>query len=188
MAGSRLEKFGTVFTRVRDLIRAGVIKESERPLWYDVYAAFPPKREPVFQKPASRCRKVKEKMAEILYKEDIIRAKFYEVYGNGPKAFDLSQSNFVSTCQRFVEKYQELEKLGEVDEERLFEETGKALLVEGTILRRRGITGAQQKTFPEAEDRDPVLEMKLQDMLKEKNEQTLQQHPESTQEQVPPPQ
>lgn len=39
---------------------------------------------------------------------------------------------------RFVEKYIELQKLGEADEEKLFVETGKALLAEGVILRRVG--------------------------------------------------
>lgn len=39
---------------------------------------------------------------------------------------------------RFVEKYSELQKLGETDEEKLFVETGKALLAEGVLLRRVG--------------------------------------------------
>lgn len=39
---------------------------------------------------------------------------------------------------RFVEKYIELQKLGETDEEKLFAETGKALLAAGVILRRVG--------------------------------------------------
>lgn len=39
---------------------------------------------------------------------------------------------------RFVEKYMELQDLGETDEEKLFVETGKALLAEGVILRRVG--------------------------------------------------
>lgn len=39
---------------------------------------------------------------------------------------------------RFVEKYIELQNLGETDEEKLFVETGKSLLAEGVILRRVG--------------------------------------------------
>lgn len=35
-----------------------------------------------------------------------------------------------------MEKYTELQNLGETDEEKLFVETGKALLAEGIILRR----------------------------------------------------
>ncbi|XP_060703984.1 28S ribosomal protein S23, mitochondrial isoform X2 [Hemiscyllium ocellatum] len=128
MAGTRLEKCGTVFTRVRDLLRAGVMKESEKPCW-----------------------------------------KFYEVYGNGPRPFDFTRSNFVSTCQRFVEKYQELEARGEVDEEKLFEATSRALLLDGVVLRRRGragISGLMSDNPQDSKARNPVLDMKLQDLLK----------------------
>ncbi|NXT85287.1 RT23 protein, partial [Atlantisia rogersi] len=55
-----------------------------------------------------------------------------------PRAFELSQSNYKSTCQRFVEKFNELKEGGEIEEEKLFEETGKALLASGVILQRRG--------------------------------------------------
>nr|XP_008269477.2 28S ribosomal protein S23, mitochondrial isoform X1 [Oryctolagus cuniculus] len=146
MAGSRLETVGSIFSRTRDLIRAGVLKE--KPLWYDIYAAFPPLREPVFRRPRLRYGKAKALVQDILYHEDRIRAKFYSAYGSGPKAFDLFNPNFKSTCQRFVEKYIELQKLGETDEEKLFVETGKALLAEGIILRRIGETRTQQEGGP----------------------------------------
>ncbi|XP_012617412.1 small ribosomal subunit protein mS23 isoform X2 [Microcebus murinus] len=136
MAGSRLETVGSVFSRTRDLMRAGVLKE--KPLWYDIYDAFPPLREPVFRRPRLRYGKAKASIQDIWYHEDRIRAKFYSAYGSGQKAFDLFNPNFKSTCQRFVEKYTELQKLGETDEEKLFVETGKALLAEGVILRRIG--------------------------------------------------
>ncbi|XP_051891829.1 LOW QUALITY PROTEIN: 28S ribosomal protein S23, mitochondrial [Pristis pectinata] len=176
MAGSRLEKLGSVFTRVRNLLRSGVLKESEKPSWYDVYAAFPPRREPIYQKPKERFGKAKDPVQTFFYQEDVIRAKFYKVYGNGPRAFDLARSNFVSMCQRFVEKYQDLEAQGEVDEEKLFEATSRALLAEGIILRRRaGATispaslpsGVLQETVPQ----DTELHLKLQDMLKDMQEE-----------------
>ncbi|MGH0185258.1 UNVERIFIED_CONTAM: hypothetical protein FKN15_017462 [Acipenser sinensis] len=78
----------------------------------------------------------------------------------------------VPPTSRFIEKHQELEKTGDLDEEKLFEETAKALLAEGIVLRRRG--GARMalqspgvSVSPEAESRDPVLEMRLKDMLQE---------------------
>ncbi|XP_077021002.1 small ribosomal subunit protein mS23 isoform X2 [Tamandua tetradactyla] len=135
MAGSRLETVGSIFSRTRDLVQAGVLK---KPLWYDIYSAFPPLREPVFRRPRLRYGKAKAAIQDILYHEDRIRAKFYSAYGSGPKAFDLLNPNFKSTCQQFVEKYIELQKLGETDEEKLFVETGKALLAQGIILRRLG--------------------------------------------------
>lgn len=113
---------------------AGVLKE--KPLWYDVYEAFPPLREPVFRRPRLRYGKAKADIQDIFYREDQIRAKFFSAYGSGQKALDLLNPNFKSTCQRFVEKYMELQDLGETDEEELFVKAGKALLAEGVILRR----------------------------------------------------
>ncbi|NWW75301.1 RT23 protein, partial [Climacteris rufus] len=55
-----------------------------------------------------------------------------------PRPFDLTQLNFKSTCQRFVEKYNELKEEGKIEEEKLFEETGRALLASGIVLQRRG--------------------------------------------------
>ncbi|XP_076850954.1 small ribosomal subunit protein mS23 [Brachyhypopomus gauderio] len=160
MAGSRLQKYGTVFTRVRDLMRAGVIKQTEKPLWFDVYAAFPPSREPLYVKPVRTGRRhTKDPVPDILYEEDQIRAKFFELYGSGPKAFDLTNSKFVSTCQRFVEMYSRLASRGDVDADLLLEQTGRALLAEGVVLRRKGRPAVAAKT------RDPVLDMKLADML-----------------------
>ncbi|XP_043910841.1 28S ribosomal protein S23, mitochondrial [Protopterus annectens] len=107
--------------------------------------------------------------------KSFVARQFYAVYGNGPRAFELNRPNFISVCQRFVEKYQELEKLGDTDEDRLFEETGKALLAEGIILRKKGISGqAQQHSSQATEGIDPILQMKLKDMLKEMQEE---QHP-----------
>ncbi|KAK2880903.1 hypothetical protein Q8A67_018171 [Cirrhinus molitorella] len=168
MAGSRLEKFGTAFTRVRDLMRAGVIKHEERPIWFDVYAAFPPKREPLYEKPVRPLKiHAADAVPEILYKEDEIRAKFFEVFGNGPRAFELLKPNFVSPCQKFVMKYSELESRGDVKPELLFEETAKALLAEGVYLRKRG---GPTQVAPQS--RDPLLNMKLTDMLAEQQRDT----------------
>ncbi|XP_077467247.1 small ribosomal subunit protein mS23 [Stigmatopora argus] len=160
MAGSRLERVGTVFTRVRDLMRSGVITETEKPIWYDVYEAFPPKRQPLYIKPHTRPSvKKPDLVPEMFYVEDKVRAKFYVEYGMGPRPFDLSKSNFVSTCQRFVDKYAELKSQSEMENSVLFEEIAKALLSEGVILRRRGPSAVS------AESRDPVLVLNLIDIL-----------------------
>lgn len=56
-------------------MRAGVVKDSRKPVWFDVYAAFPPQKEPVYVKPVRLVRqKTEEKVPEIFYKEDQIRA------------------------------------------------------------------------------------------------------------------
>lgn len=52
--------------------------------------------------------------------------------------------NVVCECKkailqsRFIEKYNELKEEGKIEEDKLFEETGKALLASGIILQRRG--------------------------------------------------
>ncbi|KAI3354713.1 hypothetical protein L3Q82_019201 [Scortum barcoo] len=134
--------------RVRDLMRSGVIKQPEKPIWYDVYVAFPPKRDPLHVKPHTRpCTKKQETVPDIFYREDEVRAKFYEQYGMGSWPFDLSKSNFVSPCQRFVDKYTELKSHSELDNSSVFEETGKALLKDGIMLRRRGTTRVRVLTI-----------------------------------------
>uniref|UniRef100_A0A8V1AP03 Small ribosomal subunit protein mS23 n=1 Tax=Gallus gallus TaxID=9031 RepID=A0A8V1AP03_CHICK len=96
MAGSRMQKTGSVFSRTRNLLRIGVI---QKPLWFDVYATFPPLREPLYRVPRPRYGKVTDDVPPIFYREDEVRAKFYRIYGSGPKPFDLSQPNYKSTCQ-----------------------------------------------------------------------------------------
>ncbi|KAF7244296.1 28S ribosomal protein S23, mitochondrial [Varanus komodoensis] len=167
MAGSRLEKLGTIFTRMRNLLRSGLVPESKKPIWYDVYAAFPPLRDPIYRNPNVRIIKIEDKVPAILYPEDEIRAKFYETYGNTPRPFELSRLNFKSTCQRFVEKYYELQKQGKVSEDRLFEETGKALLAEGLLLRRRATGPVTKRAHPEAQPLNPALQMKFHGILEE---------------------
>ncbi|KAJ8910590.1 hypothetical protein NQ315_013559 [Exocentrus adspersus] len=53
MAGSRLEKIGTVFTRISGLLRSGAMHWQDRPVWYDIYNAFPPFDEPTFHRSGS---------------------------------------------------------------------------------------------------------------------------------------
>ncbi|XP_042298615.1 28S ribosomal protein S23, mitochondrial isoform X2 [Sceloporus undulatus] len=126
--------------------------EAKKPTWYDVYAAFPPLREPVYRNPCPRYSKEEDLVPPILYPEDKIRA--------------------------FVEKYNELQKQGEMDDERLFEETGKALLAEGVLLRRKGVGNVT----PEAKTRDPMLELRLQSMLQEMQDNPQEQDPEPMEE------
>lgn len=46
----------------------------EKPLWLDVYAAFPPLREPVYRVPRPRCGSARDPIAPIFYREDTVRA------------------------------------------------------------------------------------------------------------------
>lgn len=55
--------------RVTNLIRTGAMNINDRPLWYDVYRAFPPATAPKFERPVPNI-----KIMNIFYKEDVIRA------------------------------------------------------------------------------------------------------------------
>ncbi|KAL9826522.1 small ribosomal subunit protein mS23 [Geothlypis trichas] len=170
-AGSRTQKIGSVFSRTRNLVRIGLLR---KPLWLDVYAAFPPLREPVYRVPRPRYGRSGDPIGAVFYREDTVRARFYKVYGNGPKPFDLTQLNFKSTCQRFVEKYNELKEEGKIEEEKLFEETGKALLASGILLQRKGVDKG-------AAPRDAALQPQLQaglGELQEKRKDGQEQPPE----------
>ncbi|XP_070389596.1 small ribosomal subunit protein mS23 isoform X1 [Dermacentor albipictus] len=67
MAGSRIYKLGSIFTRVEGLLKAGGMQPSEQPLWLDVYRAFPPMEEPSFYRTA------RGDVRRIFYPEDVTR-------------------------------------------------------------------------------------------------------------------
>jgi len=107
MAGSRLELIGTVFSRMNGLLRTGAIKYEDRPIWFDVYRAFPPKLEPHFDRQPVLPPGVPEEIPEIMYKEDIPRAAFFKKYGANPggMARNLASERIEDASMQFVEKY-----------------------------------------------------------------------------------
>ncbi|KAH7958794.1 hypothetical protein HPB49_005169 [Dermacentor silvarum] len=70
MAGSRIYKLGSIFTRVEGLLKAGGMQPSEQPLWLDVYRAFPPIEEPSFYRTAGG------DVRRIFYPEDVARIAY----------------------------------------------------------------------------------------------------------------
>ncbi|XP_028133793.2 probable 28S ribosomal protein S23, mitochondrial [Diabrotica virgifera virgifera] len=123
MAGSRLEKIGTIYTRTTGLIRSGALRWEDRPIWYDIYEAFPPKEEPRFDKPVPNI-----KLKTIFYKEDKIRAIFHR---NNKQlgTTNLYNNNYKSLTQKFVDIYQNLEARaeGSATEEQLYKEAIEVL-------------------------------------------------------------
>ncbi|XP_063029725.1 small ribosomal subunit protein mS23 isoform X2 [Melospiza melodia melodia] len=150
-AGSRTQKIGSVFSRTRNLVRIGLLR---KPLWLDVYAAFPPLREPVYRVPRPRYGSG-DPIAAVLYREDTVRAQ-------GARASP--ECKTATLLPRFVEKYNELKEEGKIEEEKLFEETGKALLASGILLQRRGVDRG-------AAPRDAASQPQLQDKRKDGQEQ-----------------
>ena len=159
MAQTRLEKIGTIYSRLLGLYKSGAAKFEDRPIWFDVYEAFPPKYEPRWDRhqlsygTGGNVAKLGPPR-KILYKEDIIRAKFFKVFGGEDQEllpgerdekdkrmmretynfFDNEKENI---AQKFVNKYYELEEtrsISDSSERNIFRETVEALELEGINL------------------------------------------------------
>ncbi|XP_027234080.2 small ribosomal subunit protein mS23 [Penaeus vannamei] len=176
MAGNRLEKIGTIFTRTTGLLKSGAIKASEKPLWYEVYEAFPPKYEPRFDRPVQE-----KKIRQILYTEDVIRAKFYKAHGS-PGTITLSEHSVRPTIsQVFIKEYEKLRDEGKVPEEKLMEETALALEAHGIYLdRSRAPPKPEPEEQPAVETQTTEPESKLlkdkvrlSDIFKESQEEKI---------------
>ena len=85
MAQTRNFKIGTVYSRLRSLLEKKAMNEEAKPVWYDIYEAFPPKYEPRFDRhlisygAGSNVSKLAPP-PKILYKEDKIRAQYYTAF------------------------------------------------------------------------------------------------------------
>ncbi|KAF2356933.1 Ribosomal protein S23/S25 mitochondrial [Trinorchestia longiramus] len=132
MAGSRRFKIGDIFTRTTGLLQSGVVKPEDKPIWYDVYKAFPPLEPPKYDRPIPYFT-----IKPIFYPEDVIRAKYYRKYGSRD-TLNLNEavpSRRVGFCQAFVEAYQQLEKeKPDLAEEELMLKTERALENKGIYL------------------------------------------------------
>nr|UAM96083.1 ribosomal protein L23 [Hippodamia variegata] len=104
MAASRLEKIGTIHSRTLGLIKNGAKRWEDRPLWFDVYEAFPPKEEPTYARPAPNL-----KLKNIFYKEDQIRALFHK-RNKYLGITNISNSNTKTLTQKFIENYRKIEE------------------------------------------------------------------------------
>uniref|UniRef100_A0A1A9X0R9 Small ribosomal subunit protein mS23 n=1 Tax=Glossina brevipalpis TaxID=37001 RepID=A0A1A9X0R9_9MUSC len=115
MAQSRLEKIGTIYTRVTGLLRSGAMKPEDKPIWYDLYEAFPPKLEPRYDRPAANVP-----IRNIFYKEDAIRAKFHKCLKQ-PEMISLLAQKGETQSQQFIKIYDNLKSQGALDDEKVFE-------------------------------------------------------------------
>ncbi|XP_017132680.1 probable 28S ribosomal protein S23, mitochondrial [Drosophila elegans] len=150
MAQSRLEKIGTIFTRVQGLLRGGAMKTEDKPIWYDVYAAFPPKLEPRFDRPAPEIP-----VRQIFYAEDVVRAKLHKQ--NKPQeTISLFDHRRSTQSQQFVQIYQDLKAQGALDEQKIYE-TALDLLAEQRQQSRLEATPEQSLPELDAESKSQLL-------------------------------
>ncbi|GFO21898.1 28S ribosomal protein s23, mitochondrial-like [Plakobranchus ocellatus] len=153
MAGSRRDKLGSIFSRMTGLLRSGAIKEEDRPIWYDVVKAYPPKPKPP----------PKQNIPNILYPEDFVRVHFYNTYSD-PGATRLSNETVKSIQQRFVDQYLALHEEKSVPSDQLFKETVRLMEEQGVKL----ITHEQKKAAaqtPQRRDRDRQLQSQQDDPI-----------------------
>uniref|UniRef100_A0A1E1WSS3 Small ribosomal subunit protein mS23 n=1 Tax=Pectinophora gossypiella TaxID=13191 RepID=A0A1E1WSS3_PECGO len=124
MASSRLERIGTIYTRVEGLLIRGAMKPDDRPVWFDVYRAFPPIVEPKFAKPKPEIKPIRQ----ILYKEDTIRAKFH-ANGQGFGAVNMLNPAGETHTKKLIQQYEKLKSEG-VPESELIEKSVSAIGLE----------------------------------------------------------
>ena len=178
MAQTRLEKIGTIYSRLLGLYQSGAAKHDTRPIWFDIYEAFPPKYEPRWdrhQLPYGTGGNVAKlgPPRKILYKEDLIRAQFFKVFGGEHQEFlpgevndnkrkiqqtyNLFNNDTDNIAQQFINKYYELEQTSSVtssSERNLFRETVEALELEGINLHNPG-KSIDINTLPTKEENAP---------------------------------
>ena len=158
MAQTRMEKIGTIYSRLLGLYKSGAAKYENRPLWFDIYESFPPKYEPRWDRhqlsygTGGNVAKLGPPR-KILYKEDVVRAQFFKVFGAEDQdlvggelretdrklqhTYNLFETEKDNIAQKFVDKYYELENttpVGASRERNIFRETVDALELEGINL------------------------------------------------------
>ncbi|XP_043239692.1 probable 28S ribosomal protein S23, mitochondrial [Amphibalanus amphitrite] len=138
---------------VSGLIRSGSLNANDRPLWYDIYEAFPPRLEPRFDRPI----KVKP-VQPIFYQEDSVRARFQQEYGS-PGTLQLRRSPAArpaSICDQFVAQFEALRGVSpQLSEQELFEAAADALRASGVTLRRAG-AGPEPRAASAEGETDPA--------------------------------
>ena len=156
MAQSRTPRIGTIYSRTKALLDKKGISEQRKPLWYDIYEAFPPKYEPrhdrhlvTFAIPGANVAQMPPP-PKILYEEDQIRAKYYKAFMPSDRktikpsmasseVFNLLETEDLGKktySQIFVDKYNELKNQGKYSNEELFTATLDNLEVNGINLRQ----------------------------------------------------
>ncbi|XP_067930413.1 small ribosomal subunit protein mS23-like [Watersipora subatra] len=106
MAGTRIERVGSVFQRVQGLYKGGVLTSEELPIWYNVWKTFPPKLEPELSRPVPEAA-----VKSLVYVEDHIRGHYMKTYAPQTKnhvnlLVPSTMDN--SAMEKFVKRFMEV--------------------------------------------------------------------------------
>lgn len=113
------------------------MRVEDKPIWYDVYAAFPPQLEPRYDRPAANIN-----VKQIFYEEDVIRAyvflfvmlmlpscnscfsflhRKYHQLMKSVGTVNLADNQYKSQTQLFIEAYKQIKSQGALDEDKIIE-------------------------------------------------------------------
>ena len=169
---SRLDKIGTVYSRMSFLVKHGAIRPEYKPMWLDIYEAFPPLHEPRWDR---RAKKHGEPVTKILYKEDLARAKFYKQFGERHEVYRMNDNAEESVSQRFVRKFAEEERLNpSMSEEELFAQTLDKLEAEGLTLRTGLDPEGARKGMAADREHDRDRDDQMREVRRERRERAEQ--------------
>ena len=191
MAQTRLDKVGSIYSRLSGLHKTGAADYAKRPLWFDIYEAFPPKYEPRWDRHLLSYGQGSNVKAlgpprKIFYTEDKVRAQFYKVFfaedlakQNQPsksterfppvynETFNLLQ-NKDCMAQVFIRKYQEIEAKGDVPSDgNLFKATIEALELDGIHLLNPEKAGKQEEIDMDDDDSSEAKSKSIRLSLKD---------------------
>lgn len=102
--------------RTSGLLRSGALKAEDKPIWFDVYAAFPPLAEPRFDRPAPNVA-----VREIFYAEDAARARYHRHASKQLGAMNLSDTKYQTQTQQFLATYAHIQAQGAISDEAIFD-------------------------------------------------------------------
>ncbi|KMQ95070.1 28s ribosomal protein mitochondrial [Lasius niger] len=118
--------------RVISLLKGKAMKEEDKPLWLVIYAAFPPKYEPKYDR-----RLPKKPIRPIFYEEDLIRVRFHKDQNFIP-ATNLGNENVKSATQNFLSIYKTIKEQEELSEDSAYEKAIQQYTLEvGTRMSRK---------------------------------------------------
>ncbi|GLV34860.1 mitochondrial ribosomal protein S23 [Carabus blaptoides fortunei] len=162
MASSRLEKIGTIFTRVNGLLKSGAMKWEDRPIWYDIFKACPPKDDPKYDRPAPDIS-----VPGIFYEEDKIRAQFHNNNKN-LGTVNMFNNETQTKTKKFIQIYKKLEESDSVPADKLYDNAVEMLNREyekssETNLNETGIASS----FKEAQEQKQLHKIDVSKIFKE---------------------
>ncbi|KAF8564648.1 hypothetical protein P879_09881 [Paragonimus westermani] len=128
--GSRREKFASIIRRIDGMLKNGAVAYENRPVWYDVYKAFPPRVEPVYSRPVPAMN-----VRDILYVEDIERSEAFRRYQKLGLINLFKVTDNRSTLSRVISKCRQIRKMKpDITEDQLLLAVEEELQKDGEIV------------------------------------------------------